>query len=174
MAEFNRKPYASSCEIKQIALYKPDGEKAEANLLDMVLFIQYHENILWPAYGATMVVLDNAQNLISSIPIQGFERVVFEVVDAKEDTYFYEFRVFKVSNRVNADRTQIYTLALISTEGLLNESIRVNKLISGSTSNVVRKLLLEYLNVVGNRIDIEDSVTSIAHLQGAPHRPQHE
>ena len=164
MSEFNRKPYASSCEIKQIALYKPDGEKAEANLLDMVLFIQYHENILWPAYGATMVILDNAQNLISSIPIQGFEKVVFEVVDAKEDTYFYEFRVFKVSNRVNADRTQIYTLALISTEGLLNESIRVNKLISGSTSAVVRKLLLEYLNVVGNRIDVEDYVTSLKHL----------
>ena len=78
MAQFNRKPYASSCEIKQIALYKPNGEEAEANLLDMALFIQYHESILWPAYGATLVLIDNGENLISSLPITGFEKIVFE------------------------------------------------------------------------------------------------
>ena len=161
MAQFNRKPYASSCEIKQIALYKPNGEKAEANLLDMALFIQYHESILWPAYGATLVLIDNGENLISSLPITGFEKIVFEVDDAKDDTYFYEFRIFKVSNRISQDRTQIYTLALISTEGLLNEGIRVNKVISGSTSSVVGKLLSEYLDVTALRIAAEDSVTNV-------------
>ena len=46
MAQFNSKPYASSCEIKQIALYKANEEKAYANLTDMALFIQYHEEYL--------------------------------------------------------------------------------------------------------------------------------
>ena len=77
MAQFNSKPYASSCEIKQIALYKANEEKAYANILNMALFIQYHESILWPAYGATLVVVDNGENLISSMPITGFEKVVF-------------------------------------------------------------------------------------------------
>ena len=111
MAQFNSKPYASSCEIKQIALYKANEEKAYANILNMALFIQYHESILWPAYGATLVIVDNGENLISSMPITGFEKVVFEVIDAKEDTYFYEFRIFKVANRVAKDRTQIYTMS---------------------------------------------------------------
>ena len=161
MAQFNSKPYASSCEIKQIALYKANEEKAYANLTDMALFIQYHESILWPAYGATLVLIDNGENLISTMPITGFEKVVFELVDAKEDTYFYEFRIFKVANRITKDRTQVYTLALISTEGLLNEGIRVNKVISGTTSSVVGKLLSEYLDVTSLRIASEESVTSI-------------
>ena len=113
------------------------------------------------AYGATLVLIDNAENLISTMPITGFEKVVFELVDAKEDTYFYEFRIFKVANRIAKDRTQIYTLALISTEGLLNEGIRVNKVISGTTSSVVGKLLSEYLDVTSLRIASEESVTSI-------------
>ena len=44
--------------------------------------------------------IDNGENLISTMPITGFEKVVFELVDAKEDTYFYEFRIFKVANKL--------------------------------------------------------------------------
>ena len=125
MADFNKKPYASSCKIKGIALFKHDDEEGKpyVNLIAMATQIQYHESLLWPSYGATMVVTDNAENIISSMPIQGFEKVVFEVEDPQGDDYSYEFRIWKIANRLNQDRFQVYTICLISEEGLVNEGV---------------------------------------------------
>ena len=47
--------------------------------------------MLWPAYGATMVVFDNAENLMANMPIQGFERVEMKVIDAKEEEFNFKF-----------------------------------------------------------------------------------
>ena len=123
----NVKDYASSCEVKQIALYKA-GEDNEpyVNLIGMTATMQYHEDIFWPSYGATITVVDNQENLISSMPIQGFEKVVVEVEDVLGERYSYDFRVWTVQNRVTRERRNTYTLGLISEEGLLNEGIRIN------------------------------------------------
>ena len=94
------KIYASSCECKQIALYKVGEETAYANLIGMAVTIQYHEDIFWPSYGATMTVVDNQENLISSMPIQGFEKVVMEFEDVMGEQYSYAFRVWTISNRI--------------------------------------------------------------------------
>ena len=163
MADFNKKPYASSCKIKGIALFKHDDEEGKpyVNLIAMATQIQYHESLLWPSYGATMVVTDNAENIISSMPIQGFEKVVFEVEDPQGDDYSYEFRIWKIANRLNQDRFQVYTICLISEEGLVNEGVRVNKVVQGTVSDVVSKLLTEYLNAVGGKIDSEPSANGM-------------
>ena len=58
-----------------------------------------------------------------------------------EQTYSYEFRVWKVVNRTNTDRKQVYTLCLISEEALYNEGIRVNKIQSGTPSEIVSKIV---------------------------------
>ena len=58
------------------------------------------------SYAATMVIEDNAENIISTMPIQGFEKVVVEVDDLtgtsgeNNGRYTYEFRVWNISNRV--------------------------------------------------------------------------
>ena len=64
----NSKPYASSCTVKQIAIWKAgaEQEKPYANLIGMVTHMQYHEDIFHPAYSATLVVVDNQESLISS------------------------------------------------------------------------------------------------------------
>ena len=154
--------YASSCECKQIALYKIGEEsKPYANLLGMAVTVQYHEDIFWPAYGATMTVVDNQQNLISSMPIQGFEKVVMEFEDVLGETYSYTFRVWTITNRIVRERRNTYTLGLISEEGLLNEGIRINTIIKGNTSVKVKELLSDYLKVPAGMIDVEKSATSI-------------
>ena len=109
-----------------------------------------------PAYGAELVVVDNAKNLMSSMPIQGFEKVVLKV-DMLGEPYTYTFRVWTVANRVNSDRRQIYTLGLISEEGLINEGVRVNRIIEGETSAAVKKVMHDYLGV--DEIDAEPSAT---------------
>ena len=143
------KPYASSFETKQIAIWRAGEENGTpyANLLAMCTHLQYHEDIFYPAYGATVVVVDSQENLISSMPIQGFEKVVFEVEDVNGDDYSYEFRVWKVSNRSSTDRRQIYTLCLISVEGLINEGMRVNTIQTGTPTEITAKLLKEKLGV---------------------------
>ena len=144
------KNYATSFDVIQISLYKIGNEsKPYVNLGgDMCKQFQYFEDIMWPAYAATMVIEDNAENIISTMPIQGFEKVVVEVDDLTESSgqnngkYTYEFRVWNISNRVGSERRQTYTLGLISYEGLINESVTVNKIVEGNTSGIVEKFLM--------------------------------
>jgi hypothetical protein len=153
------KPYASSFTTKQISIWKAgeENEKPYANLLAMCSHVQYHEDLFYPAFGATAVVVDNQENLISSMPIQGFEKVVFEVEDVNGDEYSYEFRVWKVSNRSSADRQQVYTLCLISVEGLINEGMRVNTIQTGTPTEITSKLLREKLGVSPGQIFAQES-----------------
>jgi len=161
--EFENKPYASSSYVKQISIWKTgeENEKPYANLLDMAFYFQYFEDIMLPSYGATLIVVDNAENLISNMPIQGFEKVVFEVEDAKKQSYSYEFRVWTVANRLNKDRRQMYTLGLISTEALINEGVRINTVVKGNTAEQVKKILTEKLKVPSSLVDVEQSLNNI-------------
>ena len=163
------KNYATSFDVIQISLYKIGNEsKPYVNLAgDMCKQFQYFEDIMWPAYAATMVIEDNAENIISTMPIQGFEKVVVEVDDLTESSgqnngkYTYEFRVWNISNRVESERRQTYTLGLISYEGLINEGVTVNKIVEGNTSGIVEKILDEYLSVPSDKMDVEASTTNV-------------
>ena len=159
----NKKQYATSFEVKQMVLYTVDDEfEPYANLAgDMCKQFQYFEDIFWPSYAATMVVQDSSDNLISNMPIQGFEKCIVEIDDLDGGNYVYEFRVWNISNRVETGRNQIYTLGLISVQGMLNEGITVNKIIEGNTSAQVKKILTDYFRVPDGKIDTENSSTSI-------------
>ena len=165
------KNYATSFDIIQIALYAVVNDtKPYANLSgDMCKQFQYYEDIMWPSYAATMVIEDSAENIISNMPIQGFEKVVIEVDDLTETgenngRYTYEFRVWNISNRINVSRRQVYTLSLLSREGLRNEGIVVNKKLSGTTSGIAKKILDEYLDGEPTDMDIEASTTNMVIL----------
>ena len=167
----SEKNYATSFDIVQIALYAVVNDtKPYANLSgDMCKQFQYYEDIMWPSYAATMVIEDSAENIISNMPIQGFEKVVVEVDDLTETgenngRYTYEFRVWNISNRINVSRRQVYTLSLLSREGLRNEGIVVNKKLSGTTSGIAKKILDEYLDVEPTNMDIEASTTNMVIL----------
>ena len=167
----SEKNYATSFDIIQIALYAVVNDtKPYANLSgDMCKQFQYYEDIMWPSYAATMVIEDSAENIISNMPIQGFEKVVVEVDDLTETgenngRYTYEFRVWNISNRINVSRRQVYTLSLLSREGLRNEGIVVNKKLSGTTSGIAEKILGDYLQVPATSMDIEASTTNMVIL----------
>ena len=161
----NAKDYASDCECKQISLYKVGEEdKPYLNMIGMVATFQFHEDIFWPSYGATMSVVDNQENVISSMPIQGFEKVVIEFEDVLGDAYSYAFRVWSVNNRITRERKNTYTLGLISEEGLINEGIRLNKIVAGNTTVKVKEILTQYLKVPEGKIKAEASATTIKML----------
>ena len=167
----SEKNYATSFDIIQIALYAVVNDaKPYVNLSgDMCKQFQYYEDIMWPSYAATMVIEDSAENIISNMPIQGFEKVVIEVDDLTKTgenngRYTYEFRVWNISNRINVSRRQVYTLSLLSREGLRNEGIVVNKKLSDTTSGIAKKILEDYLDVEPTNMDIEASTTNMVIL----------
>ena len=159
------KTYASSFNPLKVWLYPADGSKP-IDLKDVTAQIQYHEDIFWPSYGATLLLSEKSVNLISSLPLQGYERVVFEVDDLTQlgddkGIYTYEFRLWTISNRVNTERKQSYTIGLISEEGLKNEMIRINRVMKGNSAVQVQKILKEYLQVPDEKIDAEPSSTTV-------------
>ena len=163
------KNYATEFKVIRMSLYKV-GEEAKpyVNLAgDMCKQFQYFEDIMWPSYAATMVIQDNTENIISTMPIQGFERVVVEVDDLTETSgsnkgrYTYDFRIWNISNRVGNERKQTYTLGLISYEGLRNEGTVINRQLTGNVSEIVTELLTKDMGIPSTSINVERSVTSM-------------
>jgi len=83
--------------------------------------------------------------LISSLPIQGFEKVNITIKDVDDQEHKYELYVYKVFDRFSTDRVQFYTLGLISKEALINETERVPKTLAGKPEGIVSSLLKDYL-----------------------------
>ena len=163
------KNYATEFKVIRMSLYKV-GEEAKPYVDlsgDMCKQFQYYEDIMWPSYAATMVIQDNVENIISTMPIQGFERVVVEVDDLTETSgankgrYTYDFRIWNISNRVGTERKQTYTLGLISYEGLRNEGTVINRQLTGNISEIVTELLTKDMEIPSTSVDVERSVTSI-------------
>ena len=125
------------------------------NLLYMVSGFQYYEEITSPAYAATMVVVDNSENILSKCPFRGLRRLLYKLNILEQNTNIT--RIANIVNRTTADRQSIYTLYLLSEEALYNEGIRVNKIELGTPSEIVSKVLKEYLSVDATGLDIEES-----------------
>jgi hypothetical protein len=152
--------YASSFSLDKIELFKIDSSTPEI-ITDLVLEINYYENIAVPCTAITMTLNDTAVNLISSLPIQGGEKVIISLKDTNEKQYEYIMYVYKVSNRFTADRIQVYSLELISIEGLLNEGIRVTKTLKDKPDQIVKDLLENYMKVPSEKIFTDPTQFSI-------------
>jgi len=136
--------YASSFKPKKVIIKSVSGE--EKDITDMVMNFYYFENISLPTREATAVISDSGKNLIASLPIQGYEDIEFtlEANDIDEDIV-YKFKVFRVFDRFSADRVQVYKLGMISNEALINETVRLPKLLTGKPDTIVTDLLKDQL-----------------------------
>ena len=132
-----------SIEIKTCYIYDVDGGRYD--LTAAVTGFSYFEGIFKPFVSGVMNVADSGNNFISSLPIQGGERVVITILDVEENEYVYDLHVWKVYNRTFTKGLQTYNLALISKEALYNEGVRLNKKLSGTPDSIVKKILTEYL-----------------------------
>lgn len=152
--------YASSFTVDKITL-TPIDSKQSKDITDLVLEFNYYENILVPCTAITMLLNDTAVNLISSLPVQGGEEVIITLRDTNEKKYDYRMYVYKVSNRFTADRIQVYALELISIEGLLNEGIRITKILKDKPDQIVKDLLVNYMKVPSERVFTDPTQFSI-------------
>tara|TARA_B100000902_G_scaffold308412_1_gene297574 strand:- start:519 stop:1949 length:1431 start_codon:yes stop_codon:yes gene_type:complete len=164
---------AEDFTIKTIEIRRVGEDNAEepfAILTNVVLSFQYFEDITLPSVSATLLISDKAANLPSAMPIQGFELVTMIFTDRNGKDHQYEFRVWKVGNRVSTEKGQGYLLGLISTAGLINEGVKVNALLKGTANTIVKKVLQDYLNVPEAKVR-SDEATNIMKIFPAGKSP---
>ena len=153
------KPYASSFQLKTVVIYRVKSNESY-DITDLVHRFDYFESITSPMISGTLVMVDSGANLISSLPIQGTERIVITLVAPNNEEHTYDLHVFKIGSRFGAERFQTYTLGLISKEGLLNEGIRITKTLKGKANDIVKSLLKDYIKT-DKEVDQENTKFNI-------------
>ncbi len=138
-------PSSKSVEIKEATLTSVSGKKYD--ILKAITFFDYNEDIMRPFRDAMINVIDSGENFISTLPIQGGEKVFIRIYDNKRRKEFsYEFYVWQISSRDFTNKVQTYNLSLVSKEALFNEGVRISEKLSGFPDDIVRKILKEYLS----------------------------
>lgn len=158
MADF-KKPYASSFELKTVKIFRVKSNEAY-DITDLVQRFDYFESVTSPVISGTLVLVDSGSNIVSSLPIQGTEKVEVTLISPNDDEFVYEMVVYKIGNRFGGERFQTYSLGLISKEGLINEGVRITKTLSGKPNAIVKDLLQNYLKT-DKEIEDEESQFNI-------------
>ena len=132
-------PYASSLKIDEAIITGLDG--TEVSIIGLIKSFQYFEDIDMPSISMNLDIVDNAANIISSLPIQGCENVKIVFGGADEELLTLNLKVAKIYNRFSADRYQEYSLGLVSNELLVNESLRLGERLAGKSEGIVSQLM---------------------------------
>ena len=135
------------------------------DITGLVSKVTYVESIYMPFVSATMVIVDSV-GVLQGLPIQGMEKVRFSVkTNIREEEFEYNFRIWKVANRYAQQNKQVYTLALVSEEAIVNETIRVNQRLQGNPESIVKKLLQEELYISSPKpVNSEGSLFEVSYL----------
>lgn len=129
-------------KFNQAVIETLDGSK-KIDITNSILFADYFEDILSPCVTMTIQLM-NSTSLFNSLPIRGGEKVsisletVFGRFELDGDSSMY---VYKVSNLDAQSTNEMFTLHLVSREGLTNETNRCLKKYEGNIKNTVLDIL---------------------------------
>lgn len=142
--------------LLEVNLYTINGSQ-KIDIKPLVLEINLYESILSSTLQATIAIQDIGQNLISSLPIVGQERIEIYI---SSDGYYYRlnFYVYKIDGRSMKEKNQVYVMSCISIEGLRNENYRICERVDGVKSNDLIKDVLGRSGFSTKRIDADDTV----------------
>lgn len=161
-------------KFNQVSIESVDG-KNKVDVTNSIIFIDYFEDILSPCVTMTMTLMNSA-SLVNILPIRGGERVVLDV-----DTAFGNFKldseysmyVYKASNINQTTTREMFTLYLVSREGLTNETARCQKKYRGNVKTTVEDILKNVLLTKKYKSDnIEGTANSYSFI-GNQKKPFH-
>jgi len=115
----------------------------------LVMGYSYYEDISKPFITANLNIVDSAINIIGSEEdggITGGESVEIKVKGPDEQTYTYNFIVYRVGDRMISNKIQRYNIGLISAEALTNEGRKVSNTQEGYPHEIVESILTEFLD----------------------------
>lgn len=135
-----------SYKINQFVIKTLDGTKA-VDITNSLLFFDYYEDILSPCVTAVAVIM-NSSSLFNILPIRGGESVIIDVSTAFGDFVLddnYSMYVYKVSGLDAEKGKEMFTLHMVSREGLTNETVRCQRKYQGNLKNTVTTILKDVL-----------------------------
>ncbi len=117
------------------------NESQKLDIKPLVVEINIYESILASALQAEILIQDIGQNLISSLPIVGQERVeILLATDRKQ--YRLNFSIYKIDSRSMEEKNQVYLMSCISIEALRNENFRICERVDGKkTEEIISDVL---------------------------------
>jgi hypothetical protein len=138
---------ASSFVFESITLTTNTGKAY--GIAPLVMGYSYYEDISKPFITANLNVVDSGVNVIGSEEdggITGGESVEIKVKGPDEQTYTYNFIVYRVGDRFISNKIQRYNIGLISAEALTNEGRKVSNTQEGYPHEIVESILTEFLD----------------------------
>jgi hypothetical protein len=132
---------SSQVRLISCTVSKPDGSGTKQLGPDMVGLFKLYESLLSPFVTASLVISDSA-NFINNFPLQGGEIFDIKVKTAFDDAPTeYKFSLWKIGNRIVKNKSQVYTIGLVSTEAIRNETVRVYRKLENNPESIVVDLL---------------------------------
>ena len=114
------------------------------DIKDIVAGIYINE-CLTSAFMIGKLLVSDSADFINSFHIEGGEQVEIGITFLSSDntaiTEKLYFRIYNISNRVMSQKTQLYTLELISAEAILNEISKIYRSLEGNPNEIVNSLL---------------------------------
>lgn len=129
-----------------------------------------YDNVYSPCMTGSVIILD-AISLLEKLRFDGNEYITIKIGKSSDDSFelemFKTYRVYKVSDIVNINQTsKTYILHFITPDFLLSEQIKVSQFFSSSYSNMVSKILKNYLQIGNSPVDGKSRVNVIESTKG--------
>ena len=157
--------------FEKIEIY-PLGE--EGNLKKAVdlrlgcMFFQYFEDLMSPVITAVMGVTSSGTGVYNTLPIRGGEEVKLHFttpieLSKEESPGIFELTMYvnSVSDYVNEKQKEVFTLHLVSKEGITNLNKRIIKKYKQKRIDEVIKDFLDIIECEYEEDDIEQTLTKI-------------
>ena len=139
--------HAGDFNLPSIKLHNHENKTAEIRAL--IQEFNIYESIYKGAITGSIIISD-ALNMISKLPIQGTERLTFKLntpgmpaIDCSDETG-HPMHIYKLTDKQQVrDGQQVYTLHFCSREFLRNLRTRVSKAYDGSPEKIVNSILAD-------------------------------
>jgi len=115
--------------LKEVRLYNI-SQTENYDIKALVQEVSLYESIFSSALQATLLIEDIGQNLISTLPIIGQERVEIKISSGSKN-YRLNFYIYRIDGRTMSEKSQTYVMNCVSLEGLRNENYRVCERVDG-------------------------------------------
>ena len=133
--------FAGDVSIDKIRIITSKGVAQDISA--QVITIQLYEDLFSPFITGSLIIKESL-DLVNVLPFAGEEQVELEISTPtlKDGNIKGRYYIYKLSDReLIGDRSVVYQLHFISTEGIVDLNKKVSKVFSGKISDIVETLI---------------------------------
>lgn len=143
--------HAGDFNLEKLTITSPNTEET-ADITEFMLEINLYEDLFSPCMTGNLILAD-AANLISNLPIIGNEYITLKIrtptlEDSPDNVIEKSFQIYAIYDRtLNDDRSQFYNISFMSIEGYEQQTTTITKSYNDTTDAIVKSIYEEYLEV---------------------------